>query len=298
MIYIAGWGRSGSTVIGSLLGQYDRTAYIGELNNLWEDVFIRDEHCGCGKRHSDCGFWLGVLSGCDIGPAEGRHMVDLNYQNLSTRSILLSRAKLRRSLAHGPMASYREASGKVLREAARRLQADILIDGSKTPNLLEFYAQLRDVDVKILHLIRDPRAVAYSWRHRAKPRGFSTQSELMERHNPVRSTAAWLARNHLIEVGARQLGLAYQRLRYEDFAAAPTQSISAILEGFGLTPASADRHAGNPHSIRGNPVRFAREPITIRPDETWKTKMPQTERWLVSAMASPQLLRYNYAMSV
>jgi len=292
VIYLAGWGRSGSTVVGSLLGQMPRTAYIGELWNLWEDAFVRDEFCGCTQRYSACSFWQETLEASGIDAECAKRLSALKFANLGSRSMLLGRSRLRRSIASGAMREYRDATARILRETARRLDADVLVDASKTPNMLEVYAQMEGVAVKVLHIVRDPRAVAYSWYHRDKQRGPAPDGGKMGRHHPVRSTASWMARNWMVSSGVRQLGQPYQRLLYEDFAGSPGECLSSALASFKLPTldlAKSDGMQANRHSIRGNPVRFDQQPIEIRADEAWRDEMPKAEKLVVTAMATPML---------
>ena len=54
VLYIAGWGRSGSTIMGNILGQLPGFAHVGELSNVWSRGVIEDSLCGCGARFSEC----------------------------------------------------------------------------------------------------------------------------------------------------------------------------------------------------------------------------------------------------
>ena len=61
MVYIAGSGRSGSTILDNILGQIGGWASAGELRFLWERGVLGDRLCGCGERFSVCPFWTQVL---------------------------------------------------------------------------------------------------------------------------------------------------------------------------------------------------------------------------------------------
>ena len=58
--YIAGSGRSGSTVLALLLGKLSDFVPIGGLTNLWERGLKRNYLCGCGSHFGECPFWVGV----------------------------------------------------------------------------------------------------------------------------------------------------------------------------------------------------------------------------------------------
>ena len=62
VLYIAGWGRSGTTLLDNLLGQIEGFTSTGELHNLWQRGLIDGRDCGCGLRLTDCPFWQEVLT--------------------------------------------------------------------------------------------------------------------------------------------------------------------------------------------------------------------------------------------
>src|SRR5690349_13356603 len=59
VLYIAGEGRSGSTVLAALLGTYENYVSVGEIRGVWRAVET-DELCGCGLQFSQCPFWTEV----------------------------------------------------------------------------------------------------------------------------------------------------------------------------------------------------------------------------------------------
>ncbi len=61
VIYIMGWGRSGSTILSSILGQMDGFLQVGEIRTIWSDGFDQNRICGCGKPFLECDFWTRVF---------------------------------------------------------------------------------------------------------------------------------------------------------------------------------------------------------------------------------------------
>lgn len=298
LIYLAGWGRSGTTVLGGLLGQLPGAAYIGELWNLWEDAFARDDTCGCGLRYSACPFWQELFDELGIDRAKGLELYHTKLAALGTRALLRGPPNFK-----GKLAEYANVQAAVYRLMASHFGADILVDSSKTPNLLYILAGLPEIEVKIIHVVRDPRAVAYSWFHRAKrrrPGASDVAGETMARHNPVRSTAGWLARNYFVEKATRDTALDCITLRYEDFSREPEATLQAIISRFALPEATLDNLTSpreGLHAARGNPVRFeAGEKVIIRSDDQWKSELPLSQKMLVTALAAPQLGRYRYPL--
>jgi hypothetical protein len=84
------------------------------------------------------------------------------------------------------------------------------------------------IDLRVLHLVRDPRAAAYSWAKK-KPQPDSADREFMHRKTPTQSAVLWDAWNAAIEALWRRTPEKYLRLRYEDFIADPRASFEAML---------------------------------------------------------------------
>ena len=61
VLYIGGSGRSGSTILDSILGQFEGFMSVGEVRFIWKRGLIDDRLCSCGEAFSDCPFWTEVL---------------------------------------------------------------------------------------------------------------------------------------------------------------------------------------------------------------------------------------------
>lgn len=62
VLYIAGFGRSGSTVLGTILGQVDGCFFGGELRFIWDRSFCKNGLCECGEHFTACDFWQDVVN--------------------------------------------------------------------------------------------------------------------------------------------------------------------------------------------------------------------------------------------
>jgi hypothetical protein len=78
-------------------------------------------------------------------------------------------------------------------------------------------SRLPGVDLYVLNLVRDPRAVACSWYK--KKRSFSAL---------IRNARDWLRRQQQLEAWAPALGDRFMTLRYEDLASSPQETLAAI----------------------------------------------------------------------
>ena len=60
VLFIAGWGRSGSTLLDRMLGQVPGVFSAGELRDIWERGVREDRLCGCGQPFRECAVWRKV----------------------------------------------------------------------------------------------------------------------------------------------------------------------------------------------------------------------------------------------
>ena len=109
--------------------------------------------------------------------------------------------------------------GAVLDSLAKVTHASTFIDTSKAPGYAAALAELPNVDLYVLNLIRDPRAVACSWYKRKN--SFSAL---------IKNARDWLKRQKTLEEWRPALGDHFMAVRYEDLAANPVDTISAISE--------------------------------------------------------------------
>lgn len=297
LVFIAGWMRSGTTLLGELVGSCPGTLALGEVTQLWA-ALDRAKPCTCGQAVPDCPVWGPVAkelqSQHGIGP-DG----DTSYADFDAlvRRVLrfgglpgLSRLRAEHPEQFPPeVRRYVEAMSTVLQVVSAVTGNPVLVDSSKQPAALLCAGLVPDLDVTPLHLVRDPRAVAYSESRRGEWAG--VQEHLTPPGRRVlKSAAAWSVTAVLCHlVGTRFAG--YRLLRYERLAAAPRETMTTVAAGLGLAPApfaGADTAQLAPsHIVDGNPSRFGDRLRQIRSDERWRRKMPRTERLAVLAVTFP-----------
>ena len=161
VLYVAGAGRSGSTLLASVLGQSDGVVDVGEVWKIWR---LRDEpgrRCGCGAALSTCPFWSAVE---DAAPGVFAHDPDV-LDALSRIDHARGSVKLWGQLRVGraDVEAYAVRLAALYAAIAEVAGAQVIVDSSKMPGPALVAESLGGVEVKVLHLTRDPRAVAASW---------------------------------------------------------------------------------------------------------------------------------------
>ncbi len=185
-------------------------------------------------------------------------------------------------------------------DAARELTgARVVVDSSKVAPTALALSHHRGIDLRVLHLARDSRGVAYSW-SKSVARPETEGSQMMPRLSALSSTSLWSSHNLEIQ-GLRHRGVPVVRIRYEDLVADPGPVVERAWRDLGLAgsgrlpleaPSTID--LSGTHSVAGNPMRFATGRTALRPDTEWQERMSPRDRWTVTALSLPVLAWLGY----
>lgn len=300
VLYIAGWGRSGSTILDTVLGQIDGLTSVGEIKFVWERGLLQNRRCGCGQPFRSCPFWTGVLTSAfgDIPGSDHVIEMDTDSKGFRTRQLPLLWSSRVAARYLGRFAPYMEDTGRLYRAILDVADADLVVDSSKFPSYLAMLGGIPELRVRTVHLVRDPRAVAHSWT-RDKVDPDHPDGERMPRLHPAATGAYWTAWNTAIErIGRRQDG--YLRVRYEDLTASPGTVLREIVDFIGRTDKDLPLRDDNTvtmaasHTVSGNPIRHETGAIRIEQDAAWVEEMPASSKRWASLTSSPLRRRYGY----
>jgi Sulfotransferase domain len=306
VIYLGGLGRSGSTLLERLLGELPGVSALGEVVHMWQRGVAENERCGCGEAFGACGVWSQVgkaaFDGWDKISVE--RMASLRAATDRTRFIPLLAGPGLPAAGRERLAEYTSYYLRVYEAVAEVTGAATLIDSSKHASLAFCLARRPEIDLRVVHLVRDSRAVAYSWTTRVARPDASAES-YMTTYSPVRAAGQWNLENGALQLLARR-GTPVLRIRYEDLVTSPEQTMLALARFAGLRAGPSDldfigtdgdsRFAllHQAHTASGNPMRFSTGKVEVRGDERWRTAMPAARRRTVTAMTLPLLKHYGY----
>ena len=294
VLYFAGWGRSGTTLLGNILGQLDGYHNVGELYYLWDRGLQDGQPCGCGETLHECPVWREVGNRAFGGwnKVDAERFKVLRNQGLRTRHLPTLRFESSRQRVLDRTVEFREALARLYRAIVDVTGCEVIVDTSKFPSYAYLLGHCPGIELSTVHLVRDPRAVAYSWWSRSeKMTSLETgQVRNIHKHHPLTSSILWNAWNQLLQQQWKRESLPYQLVNYEQFMREPEPTVRSIAEFAKHVPdhlpfvSSHEVRVETCHSVSGNPNRFRQGNIKLRLDNEWETKMSSRMRLLVSAV--------------
>ncbi len=261
LVYIGGYGRSGSTLLEYLMTASPDVIACGEVASIVRKG-LKKKKCTCGRPAKECPVW-------------GAHLT-------SGKLAASSHADLDASLLAQEGAPYA-----------------VLVDSSKSAGtyaLAPFKLRRKTgSDFLLVHLVRDPRAVSWSAIKKTERRRQTRPKAL----TCCRAAFGWVTANLACELFGRLYPDRYVRLRYEDLARSPAEVLTSLFARH--LPGQDWRFDAigtidNRHQFYGNRMRSKQLELTdIKVDEAWKDAMPVTYRALVAPFSFFLRRRYGYA---
>lgn len=229
IVYIAGYGRSGSTLLCAVLGASENAVGVGEFRRLFSCYTKKSHFCGCGVELRDCEFWGKVIRRFK----DENELTDLTQAEQVTKRCeqgggagwLPSRMPTQKDWAE-----YQRIWSSLISITCEIAGVDILIDSSKSSYVSADRARLlsKFVNVVQVHLVRDPRAVTLSTLNSQKKREQRAQLQASP-FRAVQSLLGWtLANAYFLLITQHVSSMKSVRVRYEDFTQHSVESIERL----------------------------------------------------------------------
>jgi hypothetical protein len=257
IIYVVGLSHSGSTVLDMALTTGGKAVGLGQIwTVLREDpAQSRTRICSCGSAAPECAVW---------GPVIER------LENLPTNALPQDRYRL------------------VLESVDRLYDADIsIIDSSKHADNLALMSEIRDLDLAVLHNIKDVRAFTVSTLDNLRRKG-------QGRPLPEKVFYQWYRDNRAsYALAERLIGRAPVRVMYEGLCLSTEAVAARLAEALGAPyiDTGATLNHGRTHIIAGNRLRLpdAGKVKQLAYDYRWMVR----SEWLRPYMLMPTVRKYN-----
>lgn len=303
-----------------LLGSHADTCTVGELKatSLGDpDRYL----CSCGARIKECGFWQQVNA--EMARRGVLFEITAAGTDLGTEASSYTR-RLLGPLCRGPaLERLRDAAlsfsptwrarlpeirrrNRLLIETVCDLHgAGTVIDSSKVGLRLKYLLQHPGLDVRVVRLIRDGRAVAATYANpweladARDPRLRRTRNNgpLVEQPRPICAGAhEWRRSNEEAECILKRLDESrWTTVRYEELCADPDRTLDRLFRFLGLDPR---QRVGNfrlrARHVLGNGMRLD-STSEIELDQRWRSTLTPADLRQFDAVAGKMNRRYGYA---
>lgn len=296
VIYIAGYGRSGTTLLDIGLGEYPGIMGGGEISTLARHVWANGEYCACGALVHRCPVWSDIVAEWLDG--EPTTLLDEYRRAQEQTETIVSLGRLvERFGSH----DHAGRTAKLFRSIAAHSGRPVVVDSSKLPGRAFALAGIPGIQLHVVHVVRDARGVAWSLKQGFKRQVDKGLQRELRPKSLLYTAVRWGIVNIATEFLRRRVGANRSiRVRYEDFVADPRGTLDRIVslvEQSETIPTQRDQPVAltPQHQVAGSRHRMQSE-ITVRHDERWKAQMPAWQQYFVALVCAPLLWRYGYRL--
>lgn len=292
VIYCMGSGRSGTTLLSIIMNNHPDIVGPGEINSL-KRLPQEKFNCSCGKRVEECDYWTKVMN--NWKKEQGESAVEETISKISAVENFKSIKSWLKAIFGYPGKSkyfkdYLDNIYTFLEKILEQSDKSVIIDISKNPLRAFVLMQHPDIDLRVIHLVRDGRGVAYS---------LNKFNGIGVKRKPVwRSALFWYIVNRQSEYVRKRAENAIL-VNYEDLATQPEKTLSAICDMAEIDSQpvidviNSDVAPKDAHIMAGNQLRKQKS-IRIKLNTEWKEKLSKAQKRTFLSIAGRTLSRYGY----
>lgn len=295
-VFLTSHAYSGSTLTSFLLSAHPKISTVGMLTGPADHLDLSKYKCSCGRLFQQDPFWHEVTS------VVNRHGIPYSQNEyLGTRIELGSTKLLRRlrtqSLRYNALEKIRDwfmftlwpghknkmlnlvLFNEIFARAILEVSGKpVFLDTSKDPMRIRYLSLSPQIDLYVIHLVRDVRGVVASI--------MSRRSKI----NIKQATHHWLVAEHNIRRQLESVPPSRQiTVRYEDLTSNPLTTLNQLFTFIGVEP--LDRLVDFrevEHHILGNKMR-KRSTSEIKTDERWRSVLSENQLQLIQNIVSPKI---------
>jgi hypothetical protein len=301
LIYLSAASHSGSTMTAMLLGAHPDLCSVGEL----KAVHIGEKSsylCSCKRIVGKCGFWQGVSekmanrgqefcisdAGTDIrtGATPYMHKLlkplvrGLFLELLRDRLLLLS-PTWRKQL---PKLQKRNAD--YVSAIAEQAGVAAVVDSSKVGIRLKYLLKNKDLDIKVIWIVRDGRGVSLAYKNPSeyadakdpKLRGGGTGKTQEQGRGIEYGAHEWVRCNQETQAVLATMDKdKWIKVHYEDICNNTENTLDKLFEFIGVDPTKKRLDFKTvEHHVVGNGMRLDDSEV-IKLDDRWKEQLGETD---------------------
>jgi hypothetical protein len=179
--------------------------------------------------------------------------------------------------------NYRLRNEAFIGAALEAAGKSVFLDATKHPARIPLLAGLAG-DLKVLHLVRDPRGYCYSAR-KHRPHSAEVPAE------------DWVRVNEVAEYYGRGLGPdRWRRVTYESICSKPQRTLRVLTDFIGVEPYELPENFRDyPNHVVGNAMRLPSDGrVTIQLDEKWRQSLSREDLQVTARVAGELARKYGY----
>ncbi len=298
VVFVTGTGRSGSTLLGNAIGSLPGALSAGEVRFALRRGIAEGGRCGCGELVVDCPVWRPAFEKTfgSLPDRDEALRIDASLTDLVRRRRVRWWANGRTSPEADEMV---DLHGRLIANLAETSGATTVVDSSKIAAFGALLGRSPLLDVRPVHLVRDPRAVAYSWQREFASQAVPGDAGEMERIRPGKAAAMWLHSTISVRTTFTRRGIDVIDVRYEDLVTHPAEALRRIAAFAGISPEIDFVHddvldVRRSHAVAGNPSRMRSGRVSLRADTAWQSDLTARDRAVVSALTASHRRAYDY----
>ncbi|NJB70287.1 hypothetical protein GGR42_000749 [Saonia flava] len=294
VLYFAGSGRSGSTILNIILGNHPHIFGGGELQNMGQ-VYNANKICSCQSPLIHCEFWSSVVN--DWSSKIEEDNITSGFKKWSeVEGVFSIKSWVKMYFGIGKkdaqFKEYLKSTSEFLRSVQQHSKKKVLVDISKNPLRAWALEENPDIDLRMVHLVRDGRAVTWSLKRTA---------ERQNRKRPTwRAAMFWALINRMTNL-VRSKVEHRTLVRYEDFIENPGLVLNQIGEmaeiDFTDIINNIDKNDDFriDHVMAGNGIRKA-DTIKFETTKTdgWIKKLNSRSKNIFKILSYSSLKKFNY----
>lgn len=252
IIYIIGDGRSGSTILDSVLGNNSNTISVGECARFWNRFYEKETFCGCSDKIEECILWSRIDKSIktkykNYCPESFREKVKyiLYFKNFS---------KIPELVDNPDWKEFCDIVKHFYLSISKFNQNKIIIDSTKFPNWGYFLFCLDFAKINFIHLERNLQSVANSWKKKIILPEYHSKTVYMPIKSNFTILKNWIKIKYLCnKIEKNNTNFIF--VEYEEFCQNPKLILNIIIKKTNIELDINNLQIPYNHSIGGNPVR-------------------------------------------
>lgn len=280
IIYIAGDGHSGSTLLDITLGEMNNTFSSGELMFFPQKGIINNEYCSCKKNIHDCEIWAKVIQEWDTKRKLPLAQYIEIQKSLTTNKKLIQTYQLLQNPTTD-FTTFVQDTISLYDLIFSITNSNTIIDSSKNPNRILILKQL-GFKIVIIHLTRRFGDVLNSYKNEwKKDLKAGIEEDILPQKTPY-VLSGWFLKNFLTQYYGKTMQ--YHKMKYENLIEHPEATIAKLSLNCDKEFTSIIKNRGPfvpKHLVAGNRLRMKDQIyISEKPHDTTYSRLKITEKIL------------------